>query len=217
MSSSNGLPGLNLVPKLDGGNYYDWKFAASLALRRNECWDCISADSADAVKNYEKTSRANRIALKRQLYSYQGHNDQTAQEIINVLTDIFVKLHNIGVELKDDEKVDLLLMKAPKKFGAVVATLATREELKPKEVISALVDEESRLSGGAIITGNGKWAPANSNGNEENVMAARAKGPNSRGNRKCWNCGEIGHISPECPKRDKKETTATAVAEEYSF
>jgi hypothetical protein len=210
---------------LDGGNYYDWKFAASLALRRNECWDCISADSADAVKNYakkaetaltiigltvepsqysiirncedgreawtalsewyEKTSRANRIALKRQLYSYQGHNDQTAQEIINVLTDIFVKLHNIGVELKDDEKVDLLLMKAPKKFGAVVATLATREELKPKEVISALVDEESRLSGGAIITGNGKWAPANSNGNEENVMAARAKGPNSRGNRKC--------------------------------
>ena len=112
---------IGTVPKLNGQNYHDWKFAISLVLRRADAWEIVvgkrerpdshgnvattaatewdtKADEAltiigltisvdqyqyirDATngigawealaKIYEKNSRANRIALKRQFYGYQ--------------------------------------------------------------------------------------------------------------------------------------------------
>jgi hypothetical protein len=39
MSNVNSL--LGNVPKLDGNNYHDWKFAISMVLRRAGCWDVL--------------------------------------------------------------------------------------------------------------------------------------------------------------------------------
>src|SRR5437868_3780652 len=150
---------IGTVPKLNGQNYHDWKFAISMVLRRADAWEIVAgkkerpdgrgnaattaatewdtkADEAltiigltigvdqyqyirDATngieawealaKIYEKNSRANRIALKRQFYSYQHDPTLPIQEYISGITGLAARLKAIGVTLKDIDINDVLL------------------------------------------------------------------------------------------------------------
>jgi len=105
---------------------------------------------------YEKPSRANRIALKRSLYNYQPKEDETAQDYASNIVNWSNKLRNIGAEISESELADILLMNAdPVKYRHIVASLSAIEgELTSRKVIGALMDEESRLTGGERIVGN---------------------------------------------------------------
>ena len=37
---------LSSIPKLNGNNYHDWKFAIQMILRKAHCWDVISGQVA---------------------------------------------------------------------------------------------------------------------------------------------------------------------------
>jgi hypothetical protein len=42
---------LYTVPKLDGQNYHDWKFAMSMVLRRAGCWEVVSTKMEESKKD----------------------------------------------------------------------------------------------------------------------------------------------------------------------
>jgi hypothetical protein len=49
---------LHTVPKLDGQNYHDWKFAMSMVLRRAGCWEVVSTKTEESKKDEAWTKAA---------------------------------------------------------------------------------------------------------------------------------------------------------------
>ena len=41
---------LSSVPKLDGKNYHDWKFAISMVLQRAGCWEVVTGNGDKGIK-----------------------------------------------------------------------------------------------------------------------------------------------------------------------
>jgi hypothetical protein len=222
---------LNSVPKLNGQNYHDWKFAISMVLRHSGCWDVITekvtastrdaqskaeegltsigltiepsqyqyirdcSDGIDAWKAlkkvYEKNSRANRIALKRQFYGYIHDIEQSIQVYITGVTGLATRLKAIGVKLEDADIMDVLLFNLDQSWSNIAATLcATTDELNViADVTGPLLDEEGRRGGPP-------------NGDTEAAMFSR-----TRRTITCYNCQKQGHISRDCkePRKGQNE------------
>jgi hypothetical protein len=170
-----------------------------------DCKDGPSAWKALA-ETYEKPSRANRLALKRQLYTYtQDEESQTVQIYIRTILDLVDKLRNIGVKMDDDDVVDVLLMNAHLRFHSVVTSLSTNEHLTSKQVAGALLDEESRQNNGALISGDPNVAMF---GQQRTVKGRIRK-------RTCYHCGKEGHMSWECPDKKKDGNTEQEEKSQY--
>ena len=160
---------LSTVPKLTRLNYYDWKFAITMVLRRSGCWEIVNGTISkpstrdarekweikseegltsigltvdtdqyqyiqDATtgpeawealsKVYEKRSRANWIALKREFYSHQHNPDAPIQDYISGILGSARKLKAIGVKLEDTDIMDILLLNLHADWSNIAGTKA---------------------------------------------------------------------------------------------
>jgi gag-polypeptide of LTR copia-type/Zinc knuckle len=162
-------------------------------------------------KVYLKNSRANRISLKRQLYGFRHAVDNPIQDYINGILELTGQLRGIGVRLDKTEIMDILIMNLHESWSSMASTLATTitDAQSVEDVTGALIDEDCRRHGGA--TGNS---------GDVAMMASRGRTRRANDPRRCYNCGEPGHLSRNCPKRkdsDKKADTASFAATEKDF
>ncbi|KAJ8486898.1 hypothetical protein ONZ45_g14517 [Pleurotus djamor] len=236
------------VPKLNGDNYHDWKFAMSMVLRRAGCWEVVSGETKKPTTRdglaewekkaeegftaigltiepsqynylrtcvsgvdawgslcniYEKNSRATRISLKRQFYGYHHEISRPIRTYLAEITALGQRLRAIGVELSDEDLVDVIIYNLDEEYSSIAATLAaSKDDLKVTDVTSALLDEESRKQ-------------LHDPGVPKREIALYAS---RRRTLECWNCGKTGHRQSQCRAPKKTEPAAQAnVAEDFSF
>lgn len=167
-----------------------------------EAWESLK-------KIYEKDSRANRVALKRQFYGFRHQTSAPIRDYISGITTLAMKLKAIKVALADDDIIDVLLFNLDNTWSTIAATLcASTTALTLAGVTGALLDEEGRKGGAE------KPEPSDHVG-----MMVKTKPPaNRRAPGSCWVCGKTTHKAWDCPDRaDKKGEKPEAHTVEFAF
>ncbi|CDO74294.1 hypothetical protein BN946_scf184802.g2 [Trametes cinnabarina] len=160
-------------------------------------WDAKTGPAAWAALRaiYEKNSRANRIALKREFYITRHDLNAPIHEYTNRIMALANRLKAIGVTLKDKDIVDVLIFNLDPSWASIASSLsALPGDLKLADVISTLVDEEARRAPETAIPGP----------TEDTALYTRSRrfrAANAPQCVKCYICGKPGHISHNCPKR----------------
>ena len=143
---------------------------------------------------FQRKSWANKLSLRRKLYSLKLNEDQSVQSHIKAITEIFDKLSIIGDPLDDENKVVHLLASLPKSFDMLVTALEASPEVPKMEVVTErLLYEESKHKNNDKSESNNKL----------NAMAGNHR-PQKKG-LKCYHCGKPGHIKRDCYQLNKRE------------
>jgi len=135
---------------------------------------------------FQKKTWANKLALRRKLYSLRLKDGDSVQKHIKAMIEIFDGLAAAGDPVKEEDRVVHLLASLPDSYSMLVTALEANSEVPKMEIVTErLLHEEGKLkekSGGS--------------GGEIKAMAGehrrKAKGP------RCHNCHRFGHIKKDC-------------------
>ena len=114
--------------------------------------------------------------LRQKLYSLRLKSDESVQDHIRSMTEVFNELSVIGVELNNEDRVVHLLASLPECYSTLVTALEANAEVPIMEtVIERLLHEEQERSFSGSITKDG-------------AMMARNRRQHKRKGPKCCNC-----------------------------
>ena len=140
---------------------------------------------------FQKKTWANKLHLRRKLYSLRLKEGESVHEHIRIMTETFNALSFIGDTISDEDRVVHLLASLPESYNMLVTALEACADVPKLELVTErLLHEERKLlddeSGQA-------W------GGEKLMVAKRQnyKGP------KCYKCHQFGHIKNDCPGREE--------------
>ena len=85
---------------------------------------------------FQKKTWANKLALRRKLYSLQLREDGAVQEHIKEMTEIFDELSVIGDPLSEEDRVVYLLASLPESYNMLVTALEANAEVPKMEVVT---------------------------------------------------------------------------------
>lgn len=143
---------------------------------------------------YKKSSRANRMQLKRRFYRYEHPRGTSMQDYINTITNLAMQLRAISVQISDDDIVDVMIMSLTDDYAHLGTALASQSsQLSLADVTGAILDEQMRLN------------PHLSADPHEVTLFSKKK---SHETRRCYNCNKIGHLARDCPDKDNKAETS---------
>ena len=139
-------------------------------------WDKLS-------DQFQKKSWANKLTLRRRLYSMRLAVGGSVDEHIKAMLEIFNELAVIGDPVMEEDRVIHLLASLPDSFDMLVTALEALADVPAMEiVIERLRHEERKIND-------------RSGGMHEKALASRGgKGP------KCYHCKRFGHIKRNCPE-----------------
>ena len=145
---------------------------------------------------YQTKSLANRLYLRRKLYSIQMHTGDSMANHINRIQSMADQLNSIGEPLNEEDIVMTLLGSLPDKFSTLITALESRSEPLTMEFVGArLLNQELRKSNFV------------QNSSDQAFFGA-VKWPTSAHNsfpiRKtiyCKYCKKPGHLIKDCRKR----------------
>ena len=134
---------------------------------------------------FEKKSWANKLELRRKLYSLRLKEGESVQEHIKSLTETFESLSVIGDSVSEEDRVVYLLASLPESFSMLV----TAFEVVPKmEVVTErLLSKERKMKEQGE---SGSEVPAK-------AMPSANRPPKSKGP-VCYHCWKPGHIKRNC-------------------
>ena len=137
---------------------------------------------------FQKKTWANKLALRRKLYSLRLNEGDSVQEHIKVMTEIFNDLAVVGDAVEDEDRVVHLLASLPDSYGMLVTALEANAEVPKLEVVTErLLHEERKLKD-----------------REGCDKAMLTKSSKFRMGPKCHHCGKYGHIKRNCYELNQK-------------
>ncbi|KAK9066710.1 hypothetical protein SSX86_014033 [Deinandra increscens subsp. villosa] len=155
---------------------------------------------------YMTKSLANRLYLKKRLYTFSMSPGKSIEEHIDDFNKIVIDLENIENSIDDEDQAILFLASLPSSYMHFVDTMMYgRETISMEEVISALNSKElqRRIEGkdevnsdGLLVRGRGEYR-----GNKKKP-GYRSKSKSQKPF-KCFICGSEKHLKRECPERKK--------------
>lgn len=137
---------------------------------------------------FQKKSWANKLELRRKLYSTKLKDGDCVQKHIKNMTEIFNELAVIGDPIKDEDRVLHLLATLSPSYDMLVTALQTNANVPPMDlVVERLLNEEFKKKGesSTIIS-------PSSNKVENALISARKVGV------RCHQCNRIGHLKKNC-------------------
>ena len=136
---------------------------------------------------FQKKTWANKLVLRRKLYSLKLKDGDSVHKHVKSMTEIFNELSVIGVEMTEEDRVVHLLASLPESYNTLVTALEASPDVPKMDVVTEkLLYEESRLKD------RGK--------KEEEALPTKHKFGPRRGPR-CHFCHKFGHIQRNCAER----------------
>lgn len=134
---------------------------------------------------FQKKTWANKLALRRKLYSLRLKDGDSVHEHIKSMTEIFNELSVIGVDMGEEDRVVHLLASLPESYSTLVTALEARPDVPTMEVVvEKLLYEDSKLKD--------RQPEKDPKGFS---VRHRSRGP------KCHFCHKFGHIQRNCSEK----------------
>ncbi|GKC23544.1 retrotransposon protein, putative, ty1-copia subclass [Tanacetum coccineum] len=158
---------------------------------------------------YMTKSLANKLYLKKKLYTFYMPAGRKISEHIDEFNKNFLDLANIEVKFEDEDLALLLLTSLPASYEPFVDTLLYgREALTLEDVMTTLnlkeIKERSKAKGD---DGEGLYVRGRTDRRDSRQLRGKS-GSKSRGGRlKCYIFQSEDHLKRNCPKNNHKKST----------
>ena len=155
---------------------------------------------------FQKKTWANKVALRRRLYSLKLKEGDSVHNHIKLMTETFDELSVIGDSLYEEDREVHLLASLPESYDMLVTALEASQDV-PKW---ALVTER-------LLYEENKMREKQTGGAESKAMTSKQhinkKGP------KCFHCGKFGHLKRNCRLlgEDSKESVKRDYPKKNAF
>ena len=136
---------------------------------------------------FQKKTWANKLSLRRRLYSLRLKDGDSVQDHIKALTEIFNELSIVDDPVTEEDRVVHLLASLPDSFGMLVTALESSAEVPEMEVVTERLLHAER-----------KMSERDGDRDDRALFSKRGKGP------QCYYCGKFGHIRKNCLKLQKR-------------
>ena len=136
---------------------------------------------------FQKKTWANKLELRRKLYSLRLKNGDCVHDHIKAMTEVFDALSVVGDPVSEEDRVVHLLASLPDSYNMLVTALETNAEVPKMELVTErLLHEERKMKDRKSTDSSYEKAMT--------VKQPFRKGP------KCHHCGKFGHIKRNCRK-----------------
>ena len=133
---------------------------------------------------FQKKTWANKLVLRRRLYSLKLKEGDSVQKHIREMTEIFEELAVIGDPVKEEDRVVHLLVSLSESYNMLVTALEANSDIPPMEVVTErLVHEERKQK---------------DREDSEKVHPKAMPVTRSRKEIRCYYCKKLGHIKRDC-------------------
>ncbi|GJX61247.1 retrovirus-related pol polyprotein from transposon TNT 1-94 [Tanacetum coccineum] len=154
---------------------------------------------------YMTKSLANRLYLKKKLYTYYMSLGTKLGDHIDEFNKLILDFANIDIEIEDEDQVLMLLMSLPSSYENFVEMLLYgRESLTMEDVLATLNSRElkKRTEGPKEETSDGLYVKGRSDhlGKDHYGGSLRFKSRCGTSKLKCFICHSEGHLKRDCPK-----------------
>ena len=149
---------------------------------------------------FQKKMWANKLELRKKLYSLRLRDGESVQAHIKEMTELFEALAVVGDAVSDEDRVVYLLASLPESFNMLVTALEASSENVPKmEIVTERLLHEERKS-------KEKGAGDDHSGRKAFVVNQKRGNPSALGNPQrrqqltCHYCKKPGHFKRNCRK-----------------
>ena len=138
---------------------------------------------------FQKKTWANKLSLRRRLYSLRLKNGDSMQDHIKSLTEIFDELAVVDDPVTEEDRVVHILASLPDSFNMLVTALEANADVPKMELFTErLLNEERKIMERVVD-------------NKDKVLLSKEKrGPI------CYHCKKHGHIKRRCPELEKQSS-----------
>ncbi|GJW02661.1 retrotransposon protein, putative, ty1-copia subclass [Tanacetum coccineum] len=165
---------------------------------------------------YMTKSLANKLYLKKKLYTFCMSAGRKISEHIDEFNKIVLDLANIEVKFEDEDLALLLLTFLPASYEHFVDTLLYgREALTLEDVMTILnskkIKERSKAKGD---DGEGLYVRGRTDRRDSRQSRGNSRSKSRGGRLKCYICQSEDHLKRNCPKNNRKKSTGYAQKDE---
>lgn len=153
-----------------------------------EMWDTLH-------NTHQRQSRTRRIYIKKRLNLMVCEPSESLEKYFMRYETTIREYKNAGGTVQEDEMIVQLLSSLPDSFNSITAALETKDEkeLTFDKVKILLLKHEEKIKGKA----NDIVAPSS-------APSSVAFGARRQDVPQCYNCNQLGHKSPQCPKNKRR-------------
>ncbi|GKA15377.1 retrovirus-related pol polyprotein from transposon TNT 1-94 [Tanacetum coccineum] len=158
---------------------------------------------------YMTKSLANKLYLKKKLYTFYMPVGQTIFEHIDEFNKIVLDFANIEVKFEDEDLALLLLTSLPASYEHFVDTLLYRREALTLEDVTATLNskkikERSKAKG---CDGEGLYVSGRTDRRDSRQSRGKSISKSQGGRLKCYICQSEDHLKRNYPKNNRKKST----------
>nr|GEV60523.1 retrovirus-related Pol polyprotein from transposon TNT 1-94 [Tanacetum cinerariifolium] len=158
---------------------------------------------------YMTKSLANKLYLKKKLYTFYMPVGRKIFEHIDEFNKIILDLANIEVKFDDEDLALLLLTSSPASYEHFVDTLLYgREALTLEDVMATLnskeIKERSKVKGG---DGEGLYVRGRTDRRDSRLSRGKSRSKSQGERLKCYICQSEDHLKRNCPKNNRKKSS----------
>ena len=157
---------------------------------------------------YMTKSLANKLYLKKKLYTFYMPAGRTISEHIDEFNKIVLELANIEVKFEDEDLALLLLTSLPASYEHFVDTLLYgREALTLEDVMATLNSKEiKKRSKAKGDDGEGLYVRGRTDRRNSHQSRGKSRSKSRGGRLKCYICQSEEHLKRNCPKNNRKKS-----------
>ena len=159
---------------------------------------------------YMTKSLANRLYLKKKLYTFHMHPGKSQSEHIDEFHKLVGDLAAIDIAISDEDQALLLLTSLPSSYDNFVDTLLYgRDTLKLEDVLATLHSRElQKMTEAKVDGGEGLFVRGKSDQSDmqQGKGSAWSKSQGRSSRLKCYICQSEEHLKRDCPRYNHKKS-----------